>query len=468
MSDEVPSWHKYIRHGGPNSASPPQGPSVPDHYQVVGESEGAPPGYRARIFFGFVIAVGLAIAAAATYHVVWLMCLLTVLAVLLGVSLFVSGTRRRRAARGKTAGGLLTWAIATALIVICAVVWGQNWAGTTSPQIAINKETPTTLSAVTTSDLQPSQTAGPSTTKAPPAAQYVAALDSLVGRASSAEGKIANQLSRWDDPGEMADGVAELLQLPASVPASTPSGWSEINDRARSALAQLKGGANDLMAAVGSSSEDLLARGLVTASAEETINAGMAALRGARSQAGALLAEGTATTSGTASASTGAGTLSSGTTSTLGVPSGTREAPVPLGQEAQVGWWKVKVVSASLDATQAILDANEWNSEPTTGSQYVLVSLEYTRTDHIAGTFWSEVTETFLDREGGWFFEATVFPPNPMPLTIEDEGYIAEPGETHTGDLVFEVLSSQVSGGVLELQNRITPNPGPPVYFATQ
>lgn len=126
---------------------------------------------------------------------------------------------------------------------------------------------------------------------------------------------------------------------------------------------------------------------------------------------------------------------------------GERRNPIPLGQEARTGDWQVKVVDAELNATQLILDENMFNGPPVDGSQYVLVSLEATYVGAESSTFWLDLTYSFVGGGGDRFETGVTVVPDP----ITDEGE-AFPGDTITGNLVFEVASDQVLGGTLRLK----------------
>lgn len=133
-------------------------------------------------------------------------------------------------------------------------------------------------------------------------------------------------------------------------------------------------------------------------------------------------------------------------TSKSGEP-GTRENPIPLGEEAQVGPWKVTVVGATLDATALVLDHNEFNEAPAAGEQYVLIEIEATRTAEEAAAFWVDMSYVFVGA-GGNTFEAAFAD---VPDAISDMGE-AYKGASVTGNLVFQVPSEQVAGGTLRLE----------------
>ncbi|MBN1630842.1 MAG: hypothetical protein JW990_13855 [Thermoleophilia bacterium] len=157
------------------------------------------------------------------------------------------------------------------------------------------------------------------------------------------------------------------------------------------------------------------------------------------------------------------------TTTTTGAPTGdgseataggTRREPVPVGQEAKVGNWRVRVTDVSTDATQAILDENMFNDPPGPDDRYVLITVEATYVGEDVGTFWIDILSTFVGDEGDTFSLASVVPPTPITDTSEVAG-----GEAVSGNVVFAVASKQIAGGTLMLQDLLS-REGGRVFFA--
>lgn len=135
------------------------------------------------------------------------------------------------------------------------------------------------------------------------------------------------------------------------------------------------------------------------------------------------------------------------TSITIGEP-GERRNPIPMGQQARVGDWMVKVVRVELDATQAVLDENMFNDSPGPGDQYVLVGIEAAYLGGGSSTFWVDMIYEFVGSEGGSFEPGTAIAPD----SILDQGE-AFTGGAVSGNLVFLVASDQVDGGTLMLEH---------------
>ena len=155
----------------------------------------------------------------------------------------------------------------------------------------------------------------------------------------------------------------------------------------------------------------------------------------------------TSSSSGSVSQSSSTTQPSSATTVAAGNVGTSREDPVPLGQEAQVGDWKVKVVEATSNANEVVASANEFNDPPQAGNQYVLVKVQATRTGEEPVAFWVDTYYSFVGSGGNTFdtaFEA-------VPDGITDTGEAFKDASI-TGSLVFEVPSAQVAGGLLMME----------------
>jgi hypothetical protein len=125
---------------------------------------------------------------------------------------------------------------------------------------------------------------------------------------------------------------------------------------------------------------------------------------------------------------------------------GTRENPIPLGTEVQIGGWTVKVTGLTRDATAAMMEANQFNDEPAAGQEYVLVDLAATYTGEESGTFWLDVGGTLLGSAGNTFDRTGI-----SPSSISDAGETFSGGSIE-GDLSFIVDSDQVPGALLILE----------------
>lgn len=135
------------------------------------------------------------------------------------------------------------------------------------------------------------------------------------------------------------------------------------------------------------------------------------------------------------------------TTSVTIGESGGRRNPIPVGREAQVGGWRVKVVSAALDATQAVLEENMFNDPPAPDNQYLLVSIEAVYVGGKSSTFWMDMLYEFVGGGGATFKPSGAVAPD----SILDSGEVL-PGGSVAGNLLFAVTSDQIAGGTLMVE----------------
>ena len=127
-----------------------------------------------------------------------------------------------------------------------------------------------------------------------------------------------------------------------------------------------------------------------------------------------------------------------------------------------MGYWKVKVVSVTLDADEIVASQNEFNRPPQAEDQYVLVKVEATRTGGEPAAFWADVYCTFAG-SGGSTFETTLAD---VPDSIKETAKASKDASV-SGTIVFEVAADQVPGGVLVMKQSLSPDAGR-LFFALQ
>ncbi|HEX9644987.1 MAG TPA: hypothetical protein VGC11_13430 [Acidimicrobiia bacterium] len=154
------------------------------------------------------------------------------------------------------------------------------------------------------------------------------------------------------------------------------------------------------------------------------------------------------------------------TTASAGSDVGTRENPVASGTPAQVGEdWIVTVVSATPDATAAILAENQFNDPPAEGDQFFLVSLEAVYVGDTSGTFWLETTLKALGISNvAYEFDAIC---GVIPNAMSDVGETF-PGGTAAGTECWAVQSDDAASLLLIIEPAFSFSDDDRVFFATQ
>lgn len=127
---------------------------------------------------------------------------------------------------------------------------------------------------------------------------------------------------------------------------------------------------------------------------------------------------------------------------------GTRENPLPLGERATLGDYEVAVTAVNLDATDVVMDANEFNEAPAEGNTFVLVTL--------AGTFLGEenpegnpgfdLSAVIVGSDARQYadFDSLAVPPNPLY-----DSPTLEAGGQFEGNALIEMPTEALDGAAL-------------------
>ncbi|MCS0500314.1 hypothetical protein [Protaetiibacter mangrovi] len=109
--------------------------------------------------------------------------------------------------------------------------------------------------------------------------------------------------------------------------------------------------------------------------------------------------------------------------------------------------WQVVVGSSTLDGTADVMAADEFNLEPEAGNQYVIVPITVTYLGSDTGSAYLLLTE-FVGADGMLYDSSYASYPNSIYDTPD-----LTPGASADIDLVFEVPSSAVTGGMLSVSS---------------
>lgn len=108
--------------------------------------------------------------------------------------------------------------------------------------------------------------------------------------------------------------------------------------------------------------------------------------------------------------------------------------------------WQVVVGEPTLDATADVLAADEFNSPPAEGSQYVVVPLDYTYLGTETGYPYAGAMPEFIGNDGVVYSLGFAT----YPESVFDTAEVVPGGQAHA-NAVFEVPTAAVSGGLLKL-----------------
>lgn len=127
---------------------------------------------------------------------------------------------------------------------------------------------------------------------------------------------------------------------------------------------------------------------------------------------------------------------------------------VPIGEAAAVGPWTLKVIEVIPDATQLVLDENQFNEPPEEGRQFYMARLDATFGGEESSTFWIDVSlkavgDSSVAYEG---FDGSC---GVIPDPIDDAGETF-PGGSISGNVCWSVWSEDVGSLVMIAEETFT------------
>lgn len=128
---------------------------------------------------------------------------------------------------------------------------------------------------------------------------------------------------------------------------------------------------------------------------------------------------------------------------------GTRENPHPLGSVIESEDWRVVINSVTLNATDAVVAANQFNDPPAEGAEYILVNYSTTYIgDSPDGETNAFVSVEYVTADGTTInsYDASVVVPEAI-----DNNTLYKDG-TATGNTAFEVPTATAGDGVLAVR----------------
>ena len=139
------------------------------------------------------------------------------------------------------------------------------------------------------------------------------------------------------------------------------------------------------------------------------------------------------------------------TTTSLEIEGGTFESPIPGGEFAQVGDWKVRVVEVTPDATDIVMAENQFNEPPVEGNQFFIVTLEAEYVGTESGNFWVDM-EWKAVGPSAVAYEAYEASCGVYPDSIDEAGETFPSGVV-TGDVCWSVSTDDAADLVMLLDN---------------
>jgi hypothetical protein len=126
---------------------------------------------------------------------------------------------------------------------------------------------------------------------------------------------------------------------------------------------------------------------------------------------------------------------------------GTRDNPIALGEMAQIGDWELRVVEIIPNATDVVLEENQFNDPPDEGHQFFISRIEATYVGEESSSFWLDITLNAVD-EAGVVYEGMDSRCGVIPDNLQDQGE-AFTGATIEGNTCRSVQSEYVDSLLL-------------------
>lgn len=130
---------------------------------------------------------------------------------------------------------------------------------------------------------------------------------------------------------------------------------------------------------------------------------------------------------------------------------GTRDNPLAIGTQIEMGDWNLAVVSVDLDATEAVLAENSFNDPPAEGRQFVMFGVEATYIGEDSGNAWIDFNWAVVGSAGNTFGSSMDDSCGVIPDPLDDTGETF-PGGQVRGNECVAVDADQISGGTIRIE----------------
>lgn len=126
---------------------------------------------------------------------------------------------------------------------------------------------------------------------------------------------------------------------------------------------------------------------------------------------------------------------------------GTRQNPVPIGTEVEVGPnWTMAVLEINPDAWDVVKAANMFNEPPAEGRNYVMARVRVSYVGDESGTPWVDLRFRYLGSNGVTYGEGMDDFCGVLPEAVNDIGELF-PGASAEGNVCWSVPADGIQGG---------------------
>ena len=130
---------------------------------------------------------------------------------------------------------------------------------------------------------------------------------------------------------------------------------------------------------------------------------------------------------------------------------GTRDNPLPIGTQIEMGDWTLAVTDVTVDAAEQVMAENQFNDPPEEGHQFVMFNVDATYEGEESGTAWLDFSWAIVGSEGNTFSDRC----GVIPDSLDDTGETF-PGGSVSGNVCYSAASDQIEGGTIRIEELIS------------
>lgn len=120
-----------------------------------------------------------------------------------------------------------------------------------------------------------------------------------------------------------------------------------------------------------------------------------------------------------------------------------------------MGDWTLAITDVDVDATDEVLDENEFNDPPVDGRQFVMFSVDATYVGEDSGTAWTDFDFGIVGGQGNTFSTGSDDRCGVIPDDLTDTGETFPDGSV-SGNVCFSVESDQIEGGTIRVEEMLS------------
>lgn len=134
---------------------------------------------------------------------------------------------------------------------------------------------------------------------------------------------------------------------------------------------------------------------------------------------------------------------------------GTRDNPLDVGTRIEMGDWTLAVTEVTVDATELVMDENEFNDPPAEGRQFVMFSVDATYEGDDSGTAWLDFSWAIVGSGGNTFGTEMDDYCGSIPDSLDNTGETYPDGSV-SGNVCVSVESDQIEGATIRIEEAMS------------